>query len=319
MNVLKHPTLSVIIPYYNREKWLPVTLNSFSNLQYPGNDVNFIFVDNGSTDNSSSIVENWISLEKPFWINVKHLFCNKKGAASARNTGLWACESEWTMFFDSDDEMKPSHIKDVIKSLRENPFSDLIYWNVELKDINNRVRRLGSHSNNLDIDVIFHAIWSTQRYAVRTELIKECGQWDERLPVWDDWELSVRLLLLGIKATKISSNSTVTVNSHAESITGVDFSSKHGEWEKSLSTARYHAISSGRADIAALIDLKNAVLAADYHIEGEALLAAQEMERLLRQSHLPAWILRTAFTWQKHLRHGVSYFALILKKLHSLA
>ena len=89
--------LSVIIPVYNVEKYLDKCVQSVVDQTY--SDLEIILVDDGSTDSSGMLCDNW--KEKDRRISVIHK--NNGGLSSARNTGIAAAKGDFISFIDSDD------------------------------------------------------------------------------------------------------------------------------------------------------------------------------------------------------------------------
>lgn len=95
--MIKMIKVSVIIPVYNTSKYLDKCLNSLINQTLK--DIEFIFVNDGSTDNSCEIIKKWMKKDK------RIILLNKEngGQASARNLGLKKSRGEYIAFLDSDD------------------------------------------------------------------------------------------------------------------------------------------------------------------------------------------------------------------------
>ncbi|MCI6847610.1 MAG: glycosyltransferase [Erysipelotrichaceae bacterium] len=92
--------LSVIVPVYNVEKYINKCLDSLINQTLK--DIEFIFVNDGSLDNSVKIIKEYQKKDK----RIK-LFNKKNGGqASARNLGLKKANGEYIAFLDSDDYVK---------------------------------------------------------------------------------------------------------------------------------------------------------------------------------------------------------------------
>ena len=93
--------IDIICPVYNQEKNIKNFLLPFLHMDL--NNVNIILIDDGSTDNTPSIIDEIISVNKgvPFHYFKK----NNGGAASARNYGLKIACSEYIWFCDPDDEV----------------------------------------------------------------------------------------------------------------------------------------------------------------------------------------------------------------------
>lgn len=97
--------ISIIIPVFNAENYLENTLNSIKNQTFGFSNLEIIFVDDCSTDNSKKILENFS--EK--YENVKSIFLdeNHSYAGEARNVGIVNSTSDYLMFLDSDDIFYP--------------------------------------------------------------------------------------------------------------------------------------------------------------------------------------------------------------------
>lgn len=102
----KNPTVSVIIPTYNRSKMLFRAIQSVLNQTYQ--DYEVIVVDDGSTDNTEKVIRDL--QEKDDRIRyVKHE--KNKGGAAARNTGIREASVKYIAFLDSDDEWVPEKLQ----------------------------------------------------------------------------------------------------------------------------------------------------------------------------------------------------------------
>lgn len=110
-------TLSIIVPVYNAAPYLKRCLDSLP----IRDDVEVIVVDDGSTDGSAQICD-----EYPF--KVEH-FDENKGVSIARNTGLDFASGDWISFLDADDEYAPGALNAINASIRMYPDADLIQMN----------------------------------------------------------------------------------------------------------------------------------------------------------------------------------------------
>ena len=89
--------LSIIIPVYNVEKYIEKCINSLINQTLK--ELEFIFVNDGTPDNSVDIIKKYQKIDK----RIKLLEKNNGGQASARNLGLKHAKGEYIAFLDSDD------------------------------------------------------------------------------------------------------------------------------------------------------------------------------------------------------------------------
>ena len=117
--------ISVIIPVYNVENYLPRCLEScISQTLY---DVEFICVNDGSTDRSPDILKQYAERDA----RIKVLTKENGGLSSARNAGLAVARGEWIMFLDSDDFLMPEACERVWVETSEAP-TDIIAFGAEL-------------------------------------------------------------------------------------------------------------------------------------------------------------------------------------------
>lgn len=93
----KNIKISVIIPVYNTEEYLNTCLNSLAQQSFQ--DIEFICVDDGSTDGSLKILNQFKEKDSRFVV----ISQKNGGPANARNTGLKHAKGEYVTFVDSDD------------------------------------------------------------------------------------------------------------------------------------------------------------------------------------------------------------------------
>ena len=115
------PLISVIIPIYNTGDSAVKLLNKLTKQSYENLEI--ICVDDGSKDGSFDLVTEFIrqSKLKNKNLNMTILRQKNQGAAGARNLGLKKASGEYVTFIDSDDEVKKTHIEDLLKSLEKDP------------------------------------------------------------------------------------------------------------------------------------------------------------------------------------------------------
>lgn len=89
--------ISIIVPVYNEEKYLPQCLDSLVNQTYQ--DLEIICVNDGSTDGSLAILEQYAAKDN----RIKVVSQENQGLSGARNAGITEVKGEWMMFVDSDD------------------------------------------------------------------------------------------------------------------------------------------------------------------------------------------------------------------------
>lgn len=96
---MNQPKISVIVPVYNAEKWLRRCVDSILAQTYT--DFELLLVDDGSTDGSGAICDEYATLDP----RIRPFHKPNGGVSSARNLGLDNANGEWICFIDSDDEI----------------------------------------------------------------------------------------------------------------------------------------------------------------------------------------------------------------------
>ncbi|HNW77058.1 MAG TPA: glycosyltransferase family A protein, partial [Bacteroidales bacterium] len=114
MNVTD-PTISVVIPLYNKEKTIKRALDSIMKQTVLPQEI--IVVDDGSTDGSRAVVE---QEHNPLVM----LFCQENsGVSAARNRGIREARGAWIAFLDADDEWEPGYLEQIDRMIRQFPSS----------------------------------------------------------------------------------------------------------------------------------------------------------------------------------------------------
>lgn len=208
------PLITVVIPVYNRETIVMRCLDSL--IAQTLKDFKVILVDNNSTDATPDVLKKWAS-KAP--MEVKVLSCPTPGAAAARQCGLDAVDTPWTLFFDSDDVMLPGHMAAVIAGIDDNPKADIIGWNVYL---NNSRHWQRFYTKDLSYRILFNGSMATQRYCARTWLFMKAGGWNPQIKLWDDIELGARMLRCNPTIVKLDGKPQVKVIPSPDSISNLE-------------------------------------------------------------------------------------------------
>lgn len=95
--------ISIVIPVYNSEKFLASCMDSVLTQSYQ--DIQIIAVDDGSTDRSSDILDDYANRDS----RVLVIHQKNAGVSSARNKGIRQALGEWMLFVDSDDQIEPNY------------------------------------------------------------------------------------------------------------------------------------------------------------------------------------------------------------------
>lgn len=288
MNASDFP-ITIVIPVYNRAGIVGDTLKSVETQTF--RPLRVIAVDNGSTDHTREVLEKWARSAQTDTLRIDILTETAPGATAARNRGLEEVASEYVMFFDSDDIMHPDHVARAMSGFSSKGNPDIVGWDVTIHTHGGAIRKGMFSASSPQWHNIMHGSMATQRYAVRTELIRRAGGWNTAIRGWNDIELGARLLSLNPRIMKLQGSPTVDVMQQAVSITGTDFTRGAGKWEESLA-----AISATLATprTRRWVRLRRAHLAGLYASEGSGNLAGDLMKRTLEEE--PSWLYRRLLT-----------------------
>lgn len=111
---------SVIITTYNRSRVLTNALESL--ISQSESDWEALIVDDGSTDDTHSVVQKYLEAYPISYIKQEN-----KGEESAKNTGIRAARGKYITFLDSDDAYHPDHLKKRKLILQKHPEIDLLH------------------------------------------------------------------------------------------------------------------------------------------------------------------------------------------------
>ena len=165
--------LSIVIPVFNTESYLPKLLTS---LQAQSNkSFEVIFVNDGSTDKSRYILEN-------FNYSFKHRIINNnnQGVSISRNVGIQASIGTIISFIDSDDYISENYVDRILSVFDSDANFDLFIFNYKKINLTKgliRIKPKVSKSSNSLPDLFFmnRIVISTVNFAVMKELIIRNG------------------------------------------------------------------------------------------------------------------------------------------------
>lgn len=135
------PKISVIVPVYNVEPYLRQCVDSILNQTFT--DFELLLVDDGSTDRSGAICDEYTNLDA----RVKVFHTTNRGVSAARNLGIDKASAEWITFIDSDDWVENNYLSVFFK----NPLSQhcIVFQRILLE--NEKLKKSVSWYNYKDI------------------------------------------------------------------------------------------------------------------------------------------------------------------------
>ena len=109
--------ISIIVPIYNVAPYLPACLDSIIHQTYLNLEI--ILVDDGSTDSSNKICEQYKTVDP----RIQVIHQKNQGVSTARNAGLALAAGHYITFADADDLLEPSLLAECIKAIETVKFS----------------------------------------------------------------------------------------------------------------------------------------------------------------------------------------------------
>jgi glycosyltransferase involved in cell wall biosynthesis len=196
------PKISVIIPTYNRERYVVKAVASV--LHQTFEDFEIIVVDDGSVDDTQKVL-------RAFSTRINYIYQSNSRVSSARNNGIRAAKGEWVAFLDSDDSWNKDYLA--------RQFAQIIKYPLAVAHIANGVtiishderRNLFDETNFLrrfraNQDLIFkrpvrtivkYGSWFIQSTIVRKDILFKAGLFDVELSLAEDLDVIARVALEG--------------------------------------------------------------------------------------------------------------------------
>lgn len=196
---MKNPLVSIVIPVYNKVAFIRETLDAALEQTYQ--EIEIVLVDDGSTDGSFDILEEYYGRNPD---KIVLVYQENQGVSPATNKGIEVSKGEYIQFLDADDFISPDKIEKQVNLLRDkgnlamascewvtflyNP-KNYQQWGLNIyKDYVNPVEML------LDLYNLGEMM-QPGVYLCSKELIVKAGPWNEELTINQDGEFFMRVLL----------------------------------------------------------------------------------------------------------------------------
>lgn len=187
------PKVSVIIPTYNRAAFIEKTVQSVLDQTYK--DFEIIVVDDGSTDNTKDVLEQ-------FGAKIKLLEQKNSERAVARNNGVKNSSGEYIAFLDSDDLWFPDKLKKQVEVLDNKQDVILVYGqclriNSNTEKIKNAKRQREGYSGFIFENLLMRNLVVSPTPLIRRDYFEETTGFTTKYIPYEDWEYWLRFSLLG--------------------------------------------------------------------------------------------------------------------------
>lgn len=198
MSLPKLELFSIIVPAYNRSNALLSALESVRHQTY--RPIQLIIIDDGSTDNTRSVVKGWTeSIADPESLRVEYYYQENSGPSAARNHGIRHVRGELVQFLDSDDFIHPTRLTVLVEHFSTTG-ADYIQTGFNGFDPESGVitdQHYGRQGENQLELALKGLLWAnTLRAALRRDLVERAGPWDTEMSCFEDREYMERAVVL---------------------------------------------------------------------------------------------------------------------------
>lgn len=211
MNNNTVPKVSVVLATYNRRHLLPDTVLSVLNQTFK--DFEFIIIDDGSTDDTKSLIEGY---QDP---RIRFIYTQNQGRSKARNYALSLVKGEYIAFIDSDDLFLPTKLQKQVEFLDSNPDFGMIYTACDvIDDVGKKIPVVyeANVSGDIYYDVAFYLPVTVclPTVIVRKSVLDKAGHFDETMVRFEDTDIWRRVS----KITKIKAFPEIltTIRTHSD-------------------------------------------------------------------------------------------------------
>ena len=170
--------VSIIIPIYNVEKYVAECLNSVISQTYDHSKIECIIVDDCTPDRSMEIVNEIIGKYDGDMTFITCRHDKNQGLSAARNSGMDIATCDYLYFMDSDDYIYPNAIELLMKTLRENPDSEIVSANTYDENHNYNIFNITGNRIILNINLLFAGntkFLIAVNYLINRQFIKQIG------------------------------------------------------------------------------------------------------------------------------------------------
>ena len=188
---MPHPTVSVIIPAYNSERYIADAVKSVLAQSYQPAEV--IVVDDGSSDGTARVVQGLGN-------SIRSLHQANRGEPAARNLGLRNAQGEYVAFLDADDLWRPDKLKLQMDYFAAHPNCAVVYTDMSTFDDHGvvdpsvKVRfNITFPTGNIFVPLFRETLFGSGSVVFRKHCVDKVGYFDEQFLIGCDYEMWLRM------------------------------------------------------------------------------------------------------------------------------
>jgi glycosyltransferase involved in cell wall biosynthesis len=193
--------VSVVVPTYNRRRWIGESLDAIARQTY--SNIECIVIDDCSSDGT---VE-WLRYQQQYAFARLHTQSKNCGASEARNTGVRMSRGDLIAFIDSDDLLESNHIEKAVDAFRQYPKLGLFCCDAQMigpngevlqqgrtwHEVNGEMKRYPVRSGLRSLKDVFLFSNSFPGFTLRREVFDKVGYLDQTIFPLDDYDLALRV------------------------------------------------------------------------------------------------------------------------------
>lgn len=186
--------VSVIVPTYNYDKFLPMAVSSVIDQTYK--NIEIIIVDDCSNDNTAQVVKTFSS---NMYNNIRYIrHAKNRGPSATRNTGIDRAKGEYIAFLDADDRWYPKKLEFQLKEFSKNHSLGLVSTGFSLIDVNKNIEReyfVNTFETQQELmhNLLIKNVVCTSSVLAKKICFEKVGNFDESLQACEDWDMWLRI------------------------------------------------------------------------------------------------------------------------------
>ncbi len=186
------PTFSIVIPVFNKEKFVAKTVESVLNQTF--SDYEIIVINDGSTDASENIIQQFNDNR------IRYFSKKNEGVAVARNFGIEKASADFICFLDADDYWFPRFLETMNQYIQKLPEQKVFACAIEIETKKKSFAATYSIDKKSDYEIVnfFEAsqkecvLW-TSSVAIHKSVFEKVGHFDTKIKHGEDTELWIRI------------------------------------------------------------------------------------------------------------------------------
>jgi glycosyltransferase involved in cell wall biosynthesis len=186
------PFFSVIIPLFNKEKFIETTLKSV--LDQTFTDFELILINDGSTDKSEQLIATFED------DRIRYFTKENGGASSARNYGIKKAQSNFISFIDADDYWYPTFLEEIFEKINRFPDIKVFSAAIEIETSKSIFPALYGIRKTRDFEIVNYFAASTKETVLCTScavfnktIFEEIGTFDTKIKSGQDTDMWIRI------------------------------------------------------------------------------------------------------------------------------